>query len=905
MRLVDLTLKNYIGIYNGLGLYEIWIPFYKCKSNFVIIKGDNGSGKSTLFRALSPFVDSVEDIIYNKDGYKQIQYQLNDRSLLTVTYTMTARQDSNGVWRHNSKCSITRTFLNEKPIELNPSGNISSGKEIIYHIFQLDDNFVVLSELSATNKGIGSQIPSERKKYVNSIVNALDGFIALHATFNKKTAVVKSLLNNLSSKLSQIGDINAIQASLQNDQTTLKQFEDTKNALISAIARFKTQLDEINKNGNIVDTYASSTRKLMKLQKTNRSSFFTYPDTTYNEEELIAVTKDLVKQETLIEMHQDRIKTLLNTESQLTLQITELDHKIGHTIDDSLPKTEEKLAEIDTKIEHYKNLFKESKIPKALFLDKATYKRIVESINRANAMLDDLYQQFYINDICKAIEDGKDLSKQLEHYTGKYKELSKLEFEYIIQRDQDDKFRQRQAAYNKIPQGCQFKETCIYVKNIVSEIKQILSQSDREYLDAQIRATHNAVQDIETKIENLRTLQSCYKDIQIAIPYLEQLNYDIVQFTGTQYFESEYDIKSFLMKAGKIDFNMDILNTYFGYLDLVNNLIRDKTTLEEKKQQLLMQQKNNTFISLRDQLKVQLEDLKKEKDSLKNEIKSISSTKTSLESTLHRLQVSKEEEVKYQEFLKEVKETSHMVEELQEKANQAIKFTTRYTEDQRKLSELVSTDIPMLTSRIEQYKYQLTIYGQYKQEYDTYSSIYEKLTLLRDKSSIHGIQAVYIEAFMNSILQLTNQLLQMLFQGRFMIKEFRVNEKEFSIPCIDSEGQERPDISCMSDSQLSLISMIISFVLLHKATGYYKIIKLDEVDANLDNTNRLQFVKLIRKMIDVLNFDQCIIISHNNEIYVDSIDMIVLKINNAAEYQNLKGSGANIIYSYEEQEQLN
>ena len=153
---------------------------------------------------------------------------------------------------------------------------------------------------------------------------------------------------------------------------------------------------------------------------------------------------------------------------------------------------------------------------------------------------------------------------------------------------------------------------------------------------------------------------------------------------------------------------------------------------------------------------------------------------------------------------------------------------------------------------------------------------------------------------MNSILQSTNNLLQLLFSGRFVLQPFIINENEFRIPCIDIEGNLRPDISMMSDSQLSMISMLISFTLLHKASETYNIIKLDEVDNNLDNENRLQFSLLINSVMDILNFHQCIIISHNNEIDLSSADMILLKIENQETLAYLNTSGANIIYSYNE-----
>ena len=63
MRILRLVLKNYVGIYAGMGLHEIDIDFSKCTHKICIIRGDNGSGKSTILKALSPINDSSKDYL--------------------------------------------------------------------------------------------------------------------------------------------------------------------------------------------------------------------------------------------------------------------------------------------------------------------------------------------------------------------------------------------------------------------------------------------------------------------------------------------------------------------------------------------------------------------------------------------------------------------------------------------------------------------------------------------------------------------------------------------------------------------------------------------------------------------------------------------------------------------------
>ena len=79
----------------------------------------------------------------------------------------------------------------------------------------------------------------------------------------------------------------------------------------------------------------------------------------------------------------------------------------------------------------------------------------------------------------------------------------------------------------------------------------------------------------------------------------------------------------------------------------------------------------------------------------------------------------------------------------------------------------------------------------------------------------------------------------------------------------------------------------------------YNIIKLDEVDDNLDNTNRFQFSVLLNQLMDLLHYDQALVISHNDEIDLTNADMILFKVSNPAYLATLKESGANIIFSYQ------
>ena len=146
---------------------------------------------------------------------------------------------------------------------------------------------------------------------------------------------------------------------------------------------------------------------------------------------------------------------------------------------------------------------------------------------------------------------------------------------------------------------------------------------------------------------------------------------------------------------------------------------------------------------------------------------------------------------------------------------------------------------------------------------------------------------------MGKIIALANELLGLLFQGQFAIQPFVINETEFRIPCLGN-GYLNDDISSMSSAQVSMISMILSFSLLHHSSTRYNIIKLDEIDGPLDYNNRLFFIDVLNNIMNIMGTEQCIMISHNSELQVDNSDVILLK-HDTSNTDYMRG---NIIWSY-------
>ena len=164
--------------------------------------------------------------------------------------------------------------------------------------------------------------------------------------------------------------------------------------------------------------------------------------------------------------------------------------------------------------------------------------------------------------------------------------------------------------------------------------------------------------------------------------------------------------------------------------------------------------------------------------------------------------------------------------------------------------------------------------AEYINELTQYNNTYQKIeTVKKYTSPTTGIQTLFMEAYMNNVLIVANQLLQLMFNGQFILQPFVINESEFRIPCAGN-GYLNDDISSMSTSQICIISMIISFAMLYNSSSCYNILKLDEIDGGLDTNNRLHFISMLNQVMAIMKCEQCFIISHNSELETGEISTI-------------------------------
>lgn len=895
MRLLRLRLENYIGIYNGMGLSSIEIDFSKCIHKVLIIKGDNGTGKSTIFKALTPLADSSIDYIPDKTAIKEIAYETDFQTILNIKYESLVKD---GI-RRPTKCYLNRLNPDGSIENLNPSNNITTAKEVIYDILGIDDNFITLSQLSANKKGLGGLKPSERKRYVNSIISSLAAFNNIHKMITTKSTVLKSIIDSYVTKLSQIGNIAIVEDAIKKDTVALRELDNKKNGLISEIATIKAELSRLDSSGNFLDDYKNLSMRKIILEKEIRD----LPDIEeYSEEKLIQYEKDMAKYEANEEMLSSRAKELLDEESKINNNITELTIKLDSLYNkEHMDDLNSKIESTKKELESYKPYFHLFKTYKDISeQDYETVKLVIKKFNSTVENIFQTYSETVRKESMNSLRTGKNevILDHTEILSGLEKQLEDLRTE----KHNVEFLNNRSKDYNKIPDDCNHKSDCPFIKDVVEAKNALRSRQSLYSLSTKINSTLDAIESAKNLAEENMIKTQCLYEMKSILEYIQSMSKIIRKFPGTESLDSTNTLYHNIEHGIRLNFeSVDKYQEFKNISTIVSALEDDLHSYESAKEKLISA--NAEIRILQEKINTDLKNLSTIRDSKLSifaEIEKIRSSKMEIEMVLDSIRYAKINKAKFEEVSVELNEITNKIESMEKNTVLIKDLTDKLNRRASELSALQNTDLPAISKAIEENKYRMVLFEQYTRDSQEYAAKYNEVQMIKKYTSIHGIQTVYMSVFMNSILNTTNTLLRLLFGGRFALQPFIINENEFNIPCADSEGRVREDISLMSDSQLSMISMLISFVLLRNSSNRYNIIKLDEVDDNLDSMNRIQFSILIEQIMNDLGFDQCLIISHNNELDLSNTDIVILKMESQEMIDSLYNSGGNIVFSYNE-----
>lgn len=879
MLLKRLKLVNYGGIYNGMGLYEIEIDFTRCRNKIVLIKGDNGSGKSTIESALKPLPDDNSSFISGVSACKEIEYIDETNSIVySISYIHEYKNQS-----RISKGYFKKILPNGNVINLNPSGNISSCKEMINEELELDANYITLTQLSSTKRGIADLRPAERKRYVNSILSSTDVYNTMYKTLSKKASTYKALMSSISSKIDNVGNTVQLQEELKSIESKISETEklmEQHNEVINKEKGMLLSIDPNNEISNRIETYTESTKtyssKRDEFSKQLNKIYSTDPNLStivINKEILDKLNQDIIDTKYLIESTKERINNLIKEREQEASRLEEETAKLKsinsgmnlievQRIKDDLTSRKEKIRERWGDIVDLNTITHDE-----FMIAYEAIKQMIEILNQPIELIpsDDIEIEYL--DVLRNIER---LDNEIED-TAVFR--NKIEMnEYKL-----DILEQRPSDCNN--NSCPFIADALKAKKIIDELmKQRKGFTTISELNKQKESYEQKLSNVEC---NKRLLE-IYNTNRIILSKL-QLNLDTYENCVVSLSRNR----------------LMILPTLAGFIEYSNDLIEYKSIDKDLnditvKYNALYTQKDliNMITDSIDRLNVNINEDTVKINAMNEEITSL----TKKYNDMCKLCISLEDIFNLRASLNECEESLRILNEEIEKDRSNIDRIEKLNSDIEKLNVNISelkSQLEPLRKTAESLRYRITLSAEYSKEYEQYNMMYTKIETLKYYCSpTTGIQLLFANMYLNKIMDNANKILSRLFGGAFALLPLIITESEFRIPVAVRGGINHDDITSMSSAQISLISMIISISLLSQTSTKLNIIVGDEIDAPFDSENRREFMNILTQLMGLVNSSQCVLISHNSEISLDNCDVILLKNENDVITEG------NIIWSY-------
>ena len=895
MRIEFVALDNYIGIFNGTGKRHIEFDFTQCK-NVIAIRGFNGSGKSTLMRTLNPFPDSNEMLIPGLEAHKRIIYLKNEfRYIIDIIYPL-----KNNGERATSKVSILKlNWSTGEQWAINPNGNVSEAKELIMNEFELDNNYITLSQLSSEDRGLADKRPAERKKFVNDILSDLTAYNSMYKILTKKSSTLKALTSSINMKIDRIlngrslnnlkDELAMIEKKLKSEELEREEILQEIGALDFLIVNKKKDLEEYD--NNIIKQSA-----LNKVIETISSDIVTIRGNYFYSTQGDKIVDDLgdpyknpnltdsinaIKRNIITEKisYQAKFKNdfnesekLGNINSEIKDKIDKIRMQLSILTDNNAQDPEEFIKSFKENLDSRNQILDEINKRNAskLFESNIT----IEKLDMMKAQLDYIMNRININLPIYDTPDG--YSVKIDKVSSKIRN-SEIARDEIVKKLLQMNGISEDLINNKVPKGCKIRDCPMRLAiekaekdnhqiqelkkdldacdNTIKESKQYMEDLSIRYRESLSRSellTHyNSFSDI---ILTLLSFDTNIKSNFDSITSKVWENPDLYNRTVSTLIDKYIDI--FNMKAQYEALQTTYINTVDLYTKIINKVDQIKE-LKENESALVREYKKNNI------------ELVKLESSCKEYNGYIADINTELD-ILDRL-------LPLATALKEKHESLAQVTEIINKAKENIDSVKDNMNHRAKLiaeSNSFADSIEKLRICYNNTNQDFRMAAEYINELTQYNNTYQKIeTVKKYTSPTTGIQTLFMEAYMNNVLIVANQLLQLMFNGQFILQPFVINESEFRIPCAGN-GYLNDDISSMSTSQICIISMIISFAMLYNSSSCYNILKLDEIDGGLDTNNRLHFISMLNQVMAIMKCEQCFIISHNAELETGEISTI-------------------------------
>ena len=871
MKITYLKLKNFIGIYNGLGRKEIELDLTKGSNSITLLVGTNGSGKSTIMSTLHPFHGTFDDktniILPNHDGYKEIHIE-TEKGLYVIQH----------YYSNKKKTKSVKSFIQLNGNELNENGGVKTFEEIIKNELDLVPSFMTLSNIGSNTQNFIDKKSTDRKKAINEFLPDIEEFLHYYKIINDKWSVCRKEIKSVSDQLAKLDNIEHLNSLEISTINQIKHYEDLINLESKHCTEYEYELKKLDPDGSIREKFkdlATEYQELnLELEELRNIEFGKYQSlddvkTAKNKIEIKrnTITDRIINNKSKLEDSKKRLITnkdsLEEKENILSKYVMEKDlseyKEIKLEYELEINRLNDELEDYDDSYHKYDKLTLEelntysSKFNEIEEAIKGLLERTnIETIEKATIEFANNY-----NDVSKALRKNKEeIKNELEQAKEKRSELLANVH--------------HAETLDKRPKSCKDDE-CPFIK-IALKYANLDRQLEKQ--ENLINVLESSYEKVNNELDEVVNIYNTYRDIS-SINNMIKYNNLISLIVNIE------SINDFIL--GNRDKYRDItsINDYVGLLEdikkykgLLDEVNKNIEILEDK--QVLIDTLENDIDKLNieiDELNTLIVELGTKIVDDESKINTLNDLEEKLEEADVHFTLLEEKENRFQELKDSIKEIEDVVKNIKMN-NRLLKETKEKVNEYKEAKEPYDKEL----DRIKIAKNKIEEYTKTKTDLD---SKFNKLNIVRDAlNPTKGIPLLFINTYLTKTKLIANKLLDVAFKGKFQIEEFEVTEKDFFIKLRKESGELVPDIGYASQGEKALVSVAISMALIQQSMRKYNILLLDEIDAELDVNNRRAFIEILESQFEMLGIEQCFLITHNNEFDTYNTDLILMKNHN-------------------------
>ena len=845
MKITKLILENFEAIQYCMNTNYLELDLSKCENRICLLIGPNGSGKTTLLSLLNPFStlgnldvrDGYHLIIPHKDGKKEIWYQCGE-DLYTIQHYYTAAKDTHS----------TKSFIQVNGKELNPNGNVTSFKEVVKTHLGIEIGYLKLTRLGPNVKSLIESSSTERKTFMGKLLDDIGVYLEYYKHVNNNLRTLKDMISHTidqSKKLiytdrkSYEKDIRMVDALIGRLEGELREKQDELAIITAKVADI----------GNIMElrTKLSDTEKLYrKMTKTKVRLGDNTKDAAYYKVEYQTALEEKSRKESVVET----LNLLLNKEMEHRNQTEDRLHKLAirmekeSAIDKELQRLKKILEETNAQIAQQEKILRDFECTLSL----TDFEMFLIYLKSSQQAINHCYEfgQEPLSEVVELIREKKDV----EHY------ISSGILEGSELGEDDEAFLQ--VLKSLMDQGTDIceKRSCSGYK-VVKHLQNLLEErANRKH---------------EKTVEYYQSMQLIYQGLYPVLEGFQPYAKTIEAFPTK--LRNEFKVVTILnrLDEGKPLYDVKKLDQFYSLLKEQDDLQKRLDVKADIQKRMETYQSFSQSADLKDEYENEsraLAESKEKVSSYRNDIATFTSQIQELSYTVESMEDA-------MNVCEHYEETEKLLGELRQTYQTYQELENRETELSRSVNAL-QIELRKKQEEIGKLRTGLTMYLENKKNLKNYQKHYDNMSLTKQAlSASKGIPTIIVKHYLRDTVDITNDLLDIAYHGNIVLGDFNIDADEFTMP-VYNRGAELPDVKLLSQGELALTSVALSFALVSQSLNGYNIMSLDEIDGALDTDNRRNFIMIMERQIERIDSEQNFMITHNDAFSSYPVDIVDL-----------------------------